>query len=367
MAIEPPASHGATDEEIVAVVAASGGPADRAPDSLLCEQIVAHAVASATVGIWRFSEGTWSAVLKVLRHQVGNSPLWQSGEDEGHWYYWKREALAYSSGLLAALPGPLRIPRCYGVFDRPDGTIGLWLEDLPGAASAASSSLDEYRAAAFALGRAQGGVAASGLPAQPWLARNWLRRYVERRESSIAGLDDERAWRAPLVAKHVRPELGKEIRNIWIDRERLLAVVESGPQTLCHLDLHPANLFAVGGQTVLVDWAFVGIGGMGEDAANLMLDAVLDFFVRPDEMSALVDTITSGYVEGLTASEWNGDGQAVLRTIYASAAVKFFWLLPAMLEAAASGRATLNHRPIDEGFACWAPVILELVAFNHKV
>jgi hypothetical protein len=367
MASDPPAGHGATDEEIMAAVGASEGPADRAPDGLLCEQIVAHAVASATVGIWRFSGGTWSAVLKVLRHQVGDYPLWQSGEPEGHWYYWRREALAYASGLLTGLPGLLRAPRCLGVFERPDGTIGLWLEDLSGAASAASWSLDNYRAAAFALGQAQGGAAATHLPAQPWLARNWLRRYVERRESSVAELDDEQAWHVPLVTHHLAPDLGEEIRNIWMERERLLAVVESGPQTLCHLDLHPANLFAVGGDTVIIDWAFVGIGGMGEDAGNLIVDAVLDFFVPPEQMNALVDTITEGYLEGLTASGWNGDGEAVLRTMHASAAVKFFWLLPAMLEAAAIGRATLNHRPIEEGFAYWAPVIPELIAFSHKV
>ena len=75
----------------------------------------------------------------------------------------------------------------------------------------------------------------------------------------------------------------------------------------------------------------------------------------------------SGYLEGLGVSAWDGDTQAVLRTVHASAAIKFFWPLRAMLDAAANGRATLNHRPIEEGFAYWAAVIPELVAFSQMV
>ena len=48
------------------------------------------------------------------------------------------------------------------------------------------------------------------------------------------------------------------------------------PPTVCHLDVHPHNLFDGDGvdDTVLVDWAFVGIGALGEDPANLIVDAV---------------------------------------------------------------------------------------------
>jgi hypothetical protein len=45
----------------------------------------------------------------------------------------------------------------------------------------------------------------------------------------------------------------------------------------------------------------------------------------------------------------------------ATAAIKYFWILPAMLDAAASHRTTLNRRPIEEGFAKWAAVIPELI------
>jgi len=355
-------------DEIRTAVAASGGPSDADPGSVVCEQIFADAVASATAGIWRFTSGNWSVVLKVLRHQAGDNPHWQSGEDDGHWYYWRREALAYSSGLLGRLTGSLRAPLCFGVFDREDGSVGVWLEDLNGAPSTTSWSLVRYKSAAFALGRAQGEITASAnLPADTWLARHWLRHYVERRQEFLVHLQDPRVWRLPLVARYLQPQLGEQMEGIWNEREELLAVVESGPQTLCHLDLHPANLFSVGDQTVLIDWAFVGIGGLGEDAGNLIFDAIFDFFVPPDRFAALAEAVSVGSLELLEASSWQGEPSAVLRTVHASAAVKFFWILPAMLEAATSRRTTLNRHPIEEGFASWAPVISELVDFSRRV
>ncbi|MGH9021507.1 MAG: phosphotransferase, partial [Acidimicrobiia bacterium] len=272
-----------------------------------------------------------------------------------------------SSGLLAGLTPPLRAPRCYGVFDRPDDSIGLWLEDLRRGAPAAAWSLDGYRSAAFALGMAQGLVTVPGdLPTDRWLARHWLRRYVERRREFASQFEDRDVWRLPLVADHLRVELGEQARAIWHDRERLLAVVEAAPQTLCHLDLHPGNLFAVDGDTVLIDWGFVGLGALGEDAGNLIFDAVLDFFVPVERIQALAEAVAGGYLEGLGASGWQGDTSAVVRALHATAAVKYFWILPAMLEAAGGGKATLNGAPIEECFAQWAPVVPELIAFARR-
>jgi hypothetical protein len=276
--------------------------------------------------------------------------------------------LAYSSDLIAHFDGPLRAPHCYGVFDRSDGSVGIWLEDLSQAASTAKWSIEEYRSTAFALGWAQGAIAMSASqPADPWLARSWLRHYVGRRQRFMNYLDGDRSWPVALVGQHLLAESADGVRDIWNDRERLLGVVESAPQTLCHLDLHPANLFAVDGERVLIDWAFVGIGALGEDPGNLVFDAVFDFFVPPERFTALVEAVFDGYVEGLAASGWAGDPEAVLRTMHAAAAVKFFWILPAMLDAAASGKESLNGRPISETFRWWAPVVPDLVRFARQV
>jgi hypothetical protein len=108
-------------------------------------------------------------------------------------------------------------------------------------------------------------------------------------------------------------------------------------------------------------------GALGEDAGNLIFDALFDFFVPAEQIAALAEAVSGGYVEGLEASSWRGDTGAVLRALHAAAAVKYFWILPAMLEAAAGGKATLNRAPIEECFAQWAPAVPELVGFARRV
>jgi hypothetical protein len=122
-------SHGVTEDELTAVLAKAAR--HRRPESVRAELIFSEPAASATLGIWRFISDQWSAVLKVLRHSTKGSALWQSDEDVDHsYYYWRREADAYSSGLFAAFAGGMRTPACLGVFDRPDRSVGVWMEDL---------------------------------------------------------------------------------------------------------------------------------------------------------------------------------------------------------------------------------------------
>ena len=52
------------------------------------------------------------------------------GADPAHPFYWRRELEAYRSGLLTEGAGGLAAPHCYGVEERPDGAVWLWLEDV---------------------------------------------------------------------------------------------------------------------------------------------------------------------------------------------------------------------------------------------
>jgi thiamine kinase-like enzyme len=82
------------------------------------------------------------------------------------------------------------------------------------------------------------------------------------------------------------------------DQESFLRALDRTPNTVCHFDLHPANLFGEDDETVLIDWSFVGIGALGEDAGNLVPDAVLDFHVAPEHIDELYDIVRSGYLDG---------------------------------------------------------------------
>src|SRR6476620_7454597 len=78
----------------------------------------------ATGGVYRLagtgwdggSQVDWSLVLKVVR--LGASALSQSFSEVEHVLYWKREALAYRSGLLDDLPGGITAARCYAVVEQ---------------------------------------------------------------------------------------------------------------------------------------------------------------------------------------------------------------------------------------------------------
>ena len=85
---------------------------------------------------------------------------------------------------------------------------------------------------------------------------------------------------------HIRQwHIGDDARRIlqlWEEREIFHNALDRLPQTLLHRDVFRRNLFAGRGEdgrekTVAVDWAFIGLGAVGEDIASLV-QASLCFF-----------------------------------------------------------------------------------------
>ncbi len=355
-----PVTHGAAavpPDEVKAVL----GDGRAGPTTI--EPLPHAAVASATVGLWRVRIGDRSAVVKALAHAPdGGSPNWRSGGEEAHWYYWRREAEAYRSGLLDGLGGGLRAPRCDLVAERDDGTVALWLEDLRGD-PAPSWSVDRYHLAARHLGQAQGEfVAGRPVPDERWLSRRWLRSYLDQPLRGLTVPTDAAAWRHPLLAGWFPDPPIQALQAMRADRGRFLAVLDRMPTTLCHFDFHPANLFDGGhGTTAAIDWSFVGVGSLGEDAGNLVPDAVLDFHVAPDELDALYGAVADGYAAGLRDTGWTGPGATVRLAMSATIGAKFGWIGPALARAAIEGRELLNGRPIAETVSWWVPVVAFLL------
>jgi thiamine kinase-like enzyme len=110
--------------------------------------------------------------------------------------------------------------------------------------------------------------------------------------------------------------------------------MENLPRTVCHLDVWPNNLIRrPGGETVLVDWAFVGDGALGEDIGNLITDSVFDLLLPHELLDELDARLTSAYLEGLRQVGWSGDERLVRLGVCASA-VKYDWLTAFCLEHA---------------------------------
>src|SRR5262249_54285872 len=128
----------AIDERELAGVLSAIGVGE--PDAWRCEPLAHTANSSATRGLWRVrsvsSTGVtseppaWSVVLKVVHHSTEGHPYWLSSDDPEDPMYWKREPLAYASGLPSSLGDSFRGPRLYRMSEQADGVVLLWLEDV---------------------------------------------------------------------------------------------------------------------------------------------------------------------------------------------------------------------------------------------
>lgn len=338
----------------------------REPAAALMDWMVtplAHRVINqVTGGLWRVSgaalvAGTpvaWSLVLKVLRLAAADvASEFAPSTIPSHWNYWRREALAYSAGLLDNLPAGLVAPRCLLVTEPAVGEVWLWLEEIAGT-PATDWPIARFALAARQLGQFQGMYAAGKqpLPDEPWLSRDWLRAWAPD-EAGVA-LDlvhDPAAWRHPLL--HSLLPANAAVTVAWLRRERdaLIARVERAPRTLCHFDLWPRNLFSrptpqAGDKTVLLDWSQAGIGGLAEDCANLICDSVWMQTVDGQALPAFERVVLAGYQAGLHDAGWAGDWHEVCAVYAVVAALRFGLLVDRVLAMARdeAGYAELERR-----------------------
>jgi hypothetical protein len=296
----------------------------------------------------------WSLVLKICRPPTAPSSnrsfVASTWTDPLAYHYWAREPLAYRSGLLDRLQG-VSAPRSLGAEDREDGSTWLWLEDVPDQAEG-PWPLTRFGDAARALGRFNASYLVNqplpGSGAHPWLARHGLRRMAEAHAARIARArhaDVASTWHHPLV-RHATPRpVADELMQLWDAREQLFAMLAALPQTLCHSDAWRRNVHtsratasvahpvvsaagAAAERFTLIDWAYTGIGAVGEEIGQLVACALGGVSRRDpvavtlDEAYALDRVVFPAYVEGLRAGGWEGD-ERLIRQGYTASAVRW--------------------------------------------
>jgi hypothetical protein len=294
-----------------------------------------------TAGIWRVRRDGGTAVLKVLTpRRDGAAPHLAASGDPGHWNYWRREELAYSSGLSDALFPELPGPALLDVSARQDGSVGLWLQDVQGRPGP-EASCDELSDVARRL-------VAAPVQSAPWFARDFLRGYTLAQVRPHEQPD----WDLPVAAEVWPERLRADLRTLWDRRFDLLNVADRLARTVCHHDVWPMNVVFGADGPVLLDWAFAGPGAIGEDAANLALDTFLDGLKDVALLPDVVEAVRDGYSGAL--------GFDALPAMRVTGAAKYFWLAPRML-LQAPGRARYDARDQAARFAGRAPV-LSLIA-----
>ena len=306
-------------------------------------------------------ERAWSLILKVQRRV-------DEADDPSAWNYWKREFLAYRSGLLADLPG-IAAPRCFGAIES-SGEVLLWLEDIHEALTG-PWPLRRYIDAARALGEFNGAYLADRrLPGERLLTRTYLRSWTGwiPWQSAIRA---EATWSYPLVAAAFpRPPIDHLLRldhdaAAWFD------ALDREPRTLAHLDAWRANLI---GQrlpdgrerTVAVDWSFVGQAPAGQDLAIMVAGSHVWLDADPRDLDELSAAALDAYLEGLRAAGWRGDDRSIRFAYAASAALYALPMVPVWLARMSdpARRDWLERkcgRPTEEVVAGWALLVAHLL------
>ncbi|HTN99466.1 MAG TPA: phosphotransferase [Microthrixaceae bacterium] len=267
-------------------------------------------------------------------------PHWSAGADASHWNYWSREDQAYSSQLTNAFEaGGIRGPRLLDRVELSDGSVQLWLEDVPGR-SGHDLALEDHVRLARRLGKAQGilgpgpedsSAVSGGVLSKPFLSRGWMRSYALSRPPGPAIYEDHAAWEHPVVVAgfgEERHRIRAKFGELHRESERWFALLESLPRTLCHLDYWPNNAIATDGpatEDVLVDWAFVGDGAVGEDPGNWVPDTLFDHFMEPERFADLDCAVWEAYSAGLGSAGWSWPIEYARLGMCASA-IKYIWL-----------------------------------------
>jgi hypothetical protein len=297
-----------------------------------------HSVTAGVLRVRGQADGEeFSIVVKQTHSATDADPhaLWGSGVDDTHQHYWKREWLAYASGLLADLPGRLRAPRLLLATEPAEGVAWFWLEDVAGRPGAQWQP-QQYARAARDLGTMQGAYAAGSppLPADAWLSRRWLAAWVATGARTWPLVDDDEAWRDERLVDLAA--LRPRARAVWAERQRLLDAIDAAPQTLVHLDFWPPNLIAAtDGRTVAVDWSSVGIGGLCQDLDQLTLDPLWMQVLPGADLALLERAALPAYALGVRAAGCAAT-DSELRGWYAAAAgLRYTSVLPAQAEIAA--------------------------------
>ncbi len=322
---------------------------------------------AATGGIWRVRGGSGPRVLKIAQPGTDDPTLvWGTSDDRTHWNYWQREPLAYRSGLVASAyaDAGLRGPRLLDAVDRPDGSVAMWLEDVSGEPGATWTA-DELSAFCERLGAAQGSWADRPKP-YPWLSKRWLRQYAARRP-----LHAPTDWDAPILADAWPADLRTGLARLAANRDALLAVADGCPRTLAHLDVWPMNLILAADGPVLLDWAFIGDGAIGEDISNLIVDSVADGLVPVDRLAEVAELAVDGYLAGLDTSGAGIAPAIVRRGVRATGAAKYAAFGPSIARSVSAGR-DVGSPSYDVGGSVvelldrWRPMLALLVEWGER-
>ncbi len=264
----------------------------RRPKAILLDwdiEPVDHRITSpGTVGLYRVS-GTavdgieqldWSLFVKVLQ-----SPRHWSAAADHKRVPWDYEVDVYWSALRYAMPGGLRLPQLYRVYDAGDQRLAMWMQDIRTADVA--WDLPRFRRAATLLGRLNARMTVEDLlPSASCVPGEPLTRPLEDN---------------PLIDKQ-DPTLRSDLEKLAARVPALVDSLDAIPQAMAHGDASPQNLLVpadVSDSFVPIDWSAVGPVAVGYDLAQLVIGYANTGRIVPLQLPMLTDVVVDAYAAGL--------------------------------------------------------------------
>ena len=248
----------------------------------------------------------WSTVVKV----VGPSDR-ADFNDPSNVDYWRREVLAYQSGILEQLPGEIIVPRCYTIHELTDGKLCIWIEAVHEADG--SWAMEEHRLVARHFGQFNGAYLA-GHPLPPkasWLLSGRTEQWLENSLTYARELSEISTTN---LGRWLSNENINRMAQLFEQRRPLLAALDRLPICFCHHDAFRRNLILRqtedgNTETVALDWSYAGLGKVGQEMGVAIALNLLFMEVSGDRARELDQAIFAGYSAGLRDAGWKGDLQ----------------------------------------------------------
>jgi hypothetical protein len=243
----------------------------------------------------------WKVVMKCI-----NNPK-EPNEDPRVWYYWRREILAFQSGFLSQLPPGVRAPRFYGVMEKENGAW-IWMEHIQ-ETTGKHWSLEYFWRAARHLGSFQGKyLSGTLLIDQPWLSKTFFRNVWDEGGWWLGFMNPtsaENAWQSPITQRGFDDRQKSRVLQLLEEKENFFDANDRLPEVLCHNDSSRRNfMWSRSAQTgeeelIGIDWAFSGIGALGNDLGQLVGTSLFFFEYSPTDAETLEAAQLEGYLAGL--------------------------------------------------------------------
>jgi len=249
----------------------------------------------------------WSVILKVS----GPSDN-ASNNDPTMPEYWKREVLAYQSGVLKHLPDGVIAPHCYAIQELSDGKCRLWLEDIH--EDQPSWTMEQHELVARHLGQFNGTyLAGHPLPEyESWMLPGRTHQWVEMNPPDKEYL--LRFSETDLGSRWLSEQSIERIVALWEMRQPLLAALDRLPTCFCHHDAFRRNMMlrkteSGTTETVAIDWSYTGYGKVGQEIGITTATNLFFMEIAAKHAKELDNTIFRGYCAGLRDAGWQGDLQ----------------------------------------------------------